>query len=210
MNFIDKAVEAYAQAHSTEPSALVNHIFDWTVENSDYPQMLTGPLQGGVVRMLVQISNARRILEIGMFTGYSALAMAEVMPEDGELITLDIKREREAIARSFFDQSPHGRKIQIRIGAALDTIATLDGEFDLVYIDADKSNYLNYYEAVLPMMPKGGIVAADNVLWSSEVLTPKTEDAKCLQEFNRRVQNDSRVTNVLLTVRDGLMVVRKN
>ena len=210
MNFIDKDVEAYAQTHSTEPSALVSDIFDWTVENSDYSQMLTGPLQGAVVRMLVQISNARRILEIGMFTGYSALAMAEVMPEDGELITLDIKREREAIARSFFDQSPHGRKIEIRIGAALDTIATLDGEFDFVYIDADKSNYLNYYEAVLPMMPKGGIIAADNVLWSSEVLAPKTEDAKCLREFNRRVQDDSRVTNVLLTVRDGLMVVRKN
>ena len=209
MNFINEKIEEYATAHSQHPSALVSEIEDWTIANSDASQMLSGALQGAVLQTLVRIVKANRILEIGMFTGYSALIMAEALPDDGQLITIDIDEEREAIANSFFSKSPHGRKISIKIGDAMEVINDLDGPFDLVYIDADKSNYLNYYEAVMPLIPSGGVIVADNVLWSGEVLDPKTDDSHALNEFNKRVAADNRVTNILLTVRDGLMVVYK-
>ena len=210
MNFIDEKVEAYATARSQQPSAPVQDIEDWTIANTDVSRMLSGAFQGAVLKMLVRLTNARRILEIGMFTGYSALTMAEEMRDEGKLITLDIDKEREAIAKEFFSKSPHGGKIEIVIGNALDVIANLDGPFDLVYIDADKANYLNYYEAVIPLLKSGGVIVADNVLWSSTVLDPQTEDAHALNDFNNRIAADDRVTNVLLTVRDGLMVARKN
>ena len=210
MNFVDEKVEAYAQTHSKQPSALADEIHDWTVMNTEAPRMLSGAYQGAMLQLLVRTINAKNILEIGMFTGYSALTMAEAMSDDGRLITLDIDEERESIARSFFSRSPHGGKISIMIGYALNTISRLDGPFDLVYIDADKENYLNYYEAVMPLLSTGGLIVADNVLWSSEVLDPKTENARSLHEFNQRVQNDMRVNNVILTIRDGLMVARKN
>ncbi|MDE0308959.1 MAG: class I SAM-dependent methyltransferase [Acidiferrobacterales bacterium] len=209
MNLVDKKVDLYATAHSAQPSSLVQEIDDWTVANSDASRMLSGALQGAVLQLLARLVEARRILEIGMFTGYSALTMAEVLPNDGELITIDNDPEREAVARAFFAKSPHGAKITIRIGNALDVINDMHGPFDLVYIDADKSNYLNYYEAVLPLVRAGGVIVADNVLWSSAVLDPKTEDARSLHEFNQRLSADGRVMNVLLTVRDGLMVAQK-
>ena len=209
MNFIDESIEEYATAHSQRPSALVCEIEDWTIANSDASRMLSGALQGAVLQTLVRMVKAKRVLEIGMFTGYSALIMAEALPDDGQLITIDIDKEREAIANSFFSKSPHGGKISIRIGDAMGVINDLDGPFDLVYIDADKSNYLNYYEAVLPLIPSGGVIVADNVLWSGEVLDPETDDARALNEFNKRVTADNRVTNILLTVRDGLMVAYK-
>ena len=209
MNFVDEKVELYATAHSQQPSSLVKEINDWTLANSDASRMLSGALQGAVLQLLARMVKARRILEIGMFTGYSALTMAEVLPDDGQLITIDIDKEREAIADSFFSKSPHGSKITIRIDNALDVISELDGPFDLVYIDADKSNYLNYYEAVMPLVCEGGVIVADNVLWSSSVLDPQTEDARSLHEFNERVSADERVMNVLLTIRDGLMVAQK-
>ena len=209
MNFINEHIEEYATAHSQHMSPLVGEIEDWTIANSDASRMLSGALQGAVLQTLVRIVKANRILEIGMFTGYSALIMAEALPDDGQLITIDIDEEREAIANSFFSKSPHGRKISIKIGDAMGVINDLDGPFDLVYIDADKSNYLNYYEAVMPLIPSGGVIVADNVLWSGEVLDPKTDDSHALNEFNKRVAADNRVTNILLTVRDGLMVVYK-
>ncbi len=209
MKFIDEKIEQYAQMHSEQCSDLVKEISDWTVENSKESRMLSGELQVAVLRMLIRSIGARRVLEIGMFTGYSALAIAEVMPQDGHLTTLDIDNDRESIARSFFDRSPHGSKITIRIGHALDVIPGLDGPFDFVYIDADKANYLRYYEAVLPLVSNGGLVVADNVLWSGEVLYPEGENAVALNQFNRHVQSDSRVDNILLPIRDGLMVARK-
>lgn len=210
MNFIDKEVEAYATNHTESHSALAAEIHDWTVQNTDLPQMLSGAFQTAVLRMLLRISNAKRVLEIGMFTGYSALTMAEVLPDDGELITLDIEPERGRIAQEFFDKSPHGNKISIMIGAALEIIPDLTGEFDFVYIDADKENYPNYYEAVMPIVSQGGIIVADNVIWSGGVLNPESEEDIALAEFNKTVQQDPCVTNVMLTVRDGLMVVLKN
>ena len=210
MNFIDEKIEAYAETHSEQSSELVTEIHDWTVENSDMSRMLSGELQAAVLRLLARSVEAKRVLEIGMFTGYSALAVAEVLPRDGELITLDIDPDSEAIARNFFDRSPHGSKITIRIGHALDVIPSLDGHFEMTYIDADKVNYIRYYEAVMPLVSSGGLIIADNVLWSGEVLNPKGESAVALAEFNRHVLADVRVTNTLLPIRDGLMVAHKN
>ena len=210
MNFIDENIESYAEQHSERTSDLVAEIHRWTVSHSEESRMLSGELQVAVLRMLARSIGARRVLEIGMFTGYSALAVAEVLPTDGQLITLDIEPDREAIARGFFERSPHQDKITIRIGHALDIIPTLDGPFDMVYIDADKTNYLRYYEAVMPLVSSGGLIVADNVLWSSEVLSPTSDDAIALNTFNQHVQSDERVANVLLPIRDGLMVARKN
>ena len=209
MNLVDEKIETYATNHSQPTSALTNQVYEWTTENTDAPMMLSGPLQVSLLQLLAQSVNARRILEIGMFTGYSALAMAEVLPDDGQLITLDVDDEREGIARNFFDQSPHGAKIEIVIAPALDTIPGLEGEFDLAYIDADKLNYLNYYEAVMPLMRRGALIVADNVLWSGSVLNPDTDESSALCEYNRHVCADDRVTNVLLPIRDGLMACAK-
>lgn len=209
MDFIDKNIEAYAEAHSDSSSRLVKEIHDWTTENTDSFRMLSGSLQAAVLRFLALSIGARRVLEIGMFTGYSALSVAEVLPDDGQLITLDIDEERESIARSFFDRSAHGSKITIVIGAALETIPALVGPFDMVYIDADKENYPNYYDAVLPQVSSGGLIVADNVLWSGTVLNPESEESLALARFNEKVHADSRVTNVLLPIRDGLMIARK-
>ncbi len=210
MNFVDEAIEAYAQRHSQPMSDAVERIYDWTRRHSDASQMLSGALQVSILQLMALSVRASRILEIGMFTGFSALAMAEVLPDDGELITLDIESEREKIARGFFDQSPHGEKIQICIAPALDTIERLSGTFDLAYIDADKENYLNYYEAVLPRMRQGGLIVADNVLWSGSVLAPDSPASQALSQYNQFVHADPRSTSVLLPVRDGLMVTRKN
>ena len=202
-------IDAYAEAHSDSASDLVKEIHDWTTENTDDHRMLSGALQGAVLRLLALSVGAKRVLEIGMFTGYSALSVAEVLPDDGQLITLDIDEERESIARSYFDRSEHGSKITIVIGDALETIPALDGPFDMVYIDADKVNYPNYYDAVVPLVSSGGLIVADNVLWSGTVLNPEDEESLVLARFNEKVHADSRVSNVLLPIRDGLMVARK-
>ncbi len=210
MNFIDDAVAAYAQAHTRQHSAKAEEIHRWTIENSESSQMLSGSVQAAVLQLLIHACAANRVLEVGMYTGYSALAMAEALPENGELITLDIDPQRQTVARSFFDSSEAGGKIQIIIGPALETLGSLTGHFDLAYIDADKVNYCAYYEMIVPMIRSGGIIVADNVLWSSKVLNPDDESSEALHAFNRHVQQDPRVTNVLLTVRDGLMVACKN
>ncbi len=209
MNFVDPEIEEYATNHSQQPSSEVNAIDLWTTENSDMSRMISGAFQGSVLKLLARVLNASRILEIGTFTGYSALTLAEELPEDGQLITMDIDADRGKIAQDFFDRSAHGKKIKIIIGHALENIPSIDGPLDMVYIDADKENYSNYYEAVMPLLRSGGVIVADNVLWSSEVLNPQTEDACALHAFNERVSKDPRVLNVLLTLRDGLMVALK-
>ena len=209
MEVVNQKIEEYAQQHSSNSSNLVDEIYDWTVGNCEGSRMLSGQFQVSILRLLARSINAIRILEIGMFTGYSALAMAEVLPDDGELITIDIEPKRKQIAQSFFDRSPHKNKLKIVIDDALNVIPSLDGNFSMVYIDADKSNYINYYEAAMPLVSSGGLIVADNVLWSGEVLSPNSVDARALDDFNRRVQADSRVVNTLLTVRDGLMVIHK-
>ena len=212
MDFIvPKPIEEYAAAHSSPHSALLEELEEYTIANCDMSQMLVGRVEGGFFRMLVQLTGACRILEIGLFTGYSALSMAEALPEDGELISCDMNEATSRIAQSFFDRSRHGKKITIRLGPALKTIKTLpaDHPFDLVFLDADKENYSHYYDAVLTLLKPGGLLVADNVLWSGNVLDPQKDTDKALVAFNDKVQQDSGVENVLLTVRDGLMLIRK-
>ncbi len=173
------------------------------------PGMQVGKLEGSFLRMLVRLTRAEKVLEIGMFTGYSGLMLAEGLPDDGQLITCDIDPKAEAMASRFFAKSPHGKKIQIRMGPALETIATLTGPFDLVFIDADKENYARYYDAVLPLVRQGGLIVADNTLWSGKVLDPKAETDKAIVAFNEKVLKDPRVEKVQLTVRDGMTLIYK-
>jgi caffeoyl-CoA O-methyltransferase len=166
-------------------------------------------IEGRFLKMLVRLTGARTILEIGTFTGYSALMMAEGLPDDGRLITCEVDPKAEAIARRYFAESPHGHKVTVRMGPALETIKTLSAPLDLVFIDADKANYSNYYEASLPLLRPGGLIVADNVLWSGKVLDPQDADDHAIVAFDRMVQSDPRVENVCLTVRDGMMLARK-
>ncbi|MEW6212900.1 MAG: class I SAM-dependent methyltransferase [Acidobacteriota bacterium] len=206
---VSEKIEKYAHDHTTPESDLFLRLRDETYEKMSIPQMQVGRIEGNFLKMLARLVGARRILEIGMFTGYSALMMAEALPPDGHIITCDINPEAEEIARRYFAENPHGHKIEVRMGPALETISTLTGPFDMVFIDADKTNYSNYYEACLPLVRAGGLIVADNVLWSGTVLNPETEDAHAIVAFNERVQADARVENVLLTVRDGMMLAWK-
>ena len=207
--FVDAAVEQFAHDHTEPETDLYVRLREETYRVMQAPQMQVDVVEGRFLQMLVRLSGAKSILELGMFTGYSALMMAEALPADGHLITCEIDAKAEAIARRYIAESPHGDKITIRMGSALDTIKTLTGPVDLVFIDADKVNYSNYYEACLPLLKSGGLVVADNVLWSGKVVDPKDADDHAIVAFNRLVQSDPRVKNVCLTVRDGMMLAWK-
>lgn len=207
--FINEAVEQFAHDHTKPESDLYLRLRDETYATMRSPQMQVGRIEGRFLKMLVRLTGARRILEIGMFTGYSALMMAEGLPEDGRLITCDVDPKAEAIAQRYFNESPDGHKIEIRMGPALDTIKSLSGPIDMVFIDADKTNYSNYYEAVMPLVKPGGLIVADNVLWSGRVLNPQSDDDHAIVAFDKLVESDPRVENVCLTVRDGMMLAWK-
>jgi caffeoyl-CoA O-methyltransferase len=207
--FIDAAVEQFAHDHSEPETDLYARLREETYRVMDRPQMQVGLLEGRFLKMLARLNGARNILEIGMFTGYSALMMAEALPDNGRLITCEIDPKAEAIARKYFAESPHGKKIDIRMGPALETIKTLPGPFDLVFIDADKPNYCNYYQACFPSVKPGGLIVGDNVLWSGKVIDPQDDDTRAIVAFNDLVQSDPRVENVCLTVRDGMMLAWK-
>ena len=203
-------IEAYAQAHSMPESDLCRALREETFRRMEFPQMVVGPLEGAFLKMMTQVVGAKRVLEVGMFTGYSALCFAEALPADGTILTCEIDDESAALARTYFARSPHGRKIEIRMGPALDTMRALTGPFDLVFIDADKTNYVNYYRRALELISRSGVILIDNVLWDGEVLLqpPPDERTGAIQELNRVVTDDSRVTAVLLTIRDGVLIVR--
>ena len=209
MKFVDEAIEAYAVAHSDDLPALYEALREETYRDIDMARMQVGPMEGRLLKMLVRLSGARRALEIGTFTGYSALSIAEGLPEDGTLLCCDINPETTAIAQRYWDQAPWGRKIRLVLGPALETIAAEAGAWDFVFIDADKGNYCAYYDAVLPGMPSGGLVVADNVLWSGGVLNPQSNSDHALVKFNQYVKSDARVERVMLPIRDGITVARK-
>ena|SRR5215211_1163351 len=209
VTLVPDAIEAYAEAHTEKPAPLLVALAKETRERMQQAQMQVGPLEGAFLRMLVRLVRARRVLEVGMFTGYSALMMAEGLPQDGELITCDIDPEAESIARRYFTASPHGRKIRVRMGPALETMKTVNGPFDLVFIDADKENLIAYYERALALVPPRGLIAVDNTLWSGRVLQPKSESDRAVATFNEHVAKDARVEKVLLTVRDGVTLAWK-
>jgi caffeoyl-CoA O-methyltransferase len=172
--------------------------------------MMVGRIEGQFLARLVRLSGAKRILELGTFTGYSSISMASALPADGRIITCDVDPEATAIARRYMDESGYGDKIEIRLGPALETIETLEGPFDLVFIDADKPSYQAYYEAVLPLLAENGLVIADNVLWSGRVVEDDDDEStRAIKAFNEHIRNDSRVVSVMLTVRDGMTLIQK-
>jgi caffeoyl-CoA O-methyltransferase len=207
--FIDAAVEQFAHDHSEPETDLYARLRAETYREMKNPEMQVGLLEGRFLKMLVRLTGARNILELGMFTGYSTLMMAEALPNEGQLITCEIDPKAEAIARKYFAESAHGHKIDIRMDPALETIKTLSVPFDLVFIDADKVNYSNYYQACFPLVKPGGLIVGDNVLWSGKVLDPKDDDTRAIVAFGQLVQADPHVENVCLTVRDGIMLAWK-
>ena len=209
LTIVPVAIEQYVAEHTAAETRVFQELADETYANTDCPQMQVGHIEGAFLRLLVRLIGAKQILELGTFTGYSALAMAEALSVDGTLITCDIDEEAAEMAQRYWEQSPHGKKIELRLGPALETIETLDGPFDLVFIDADKANYLSYWEACLPKVRQGGLLVADNVLWSGRVLNPQEADDRALVEFNQHVCRDDRVEVVMLTVRDGITLAWK-
>lgn len=210
-SIVPVAIEEYCAAHSDAASPLLRELEDYTRAHCQDAQMLTGAVEGALLRLLVEVSGAQRVLEIGTFTGYSALTMAEALPSAGRIITCEVNPEHARIAQSFFDRSPHGAKIELRLGAALGTIGALTPAepFDFVFLDADKENYVRYFEALMPLLRPGGLLVADNTLWSGRVLDPKEKNDRAIAAFNARVAADARVSRVLLSVRDGVTVARK-
>ncbi len=203
-------LERYAAAHTTPlPPLLAELVRETEARFADRAQMLCGQVEGQFLQMLVAMSGARRVLEIGTFTGFSALMMAGGLPADGELTTLELSAEHAEFARGYFARSEHGGKIRLIEGPALDSLKTLAGPFDFAFIDADKTGYAAYYDAVLPMLSDRGSIAVDNVLREGNVLNPKDEGDRAIVAFNEKVANDARVVQVLTTVRDGVMLVRK-
>jgi caffeoyl-CoA O-methyltransferase len=206
---VNEQVEEYAAEHTTQLNELFDRLAAETREKTTAPQMMVGRIEGGFLATLVRLTGAKRVLELGTFTGYSSIAMASALGDDGRIVTCDVDPEATAIARRYMDESGHGDKIEIKLGPALETIQTLEGPFDIVFIDADKPNYLNYYEAVLPRLGERGFIAADNTLWSGRVLEPGGDESTlAIKEFNDQVESDPRVTAVMLTVRDGVTLIR--
>ena len=208
---ISDDIEAYAQAHSIPESDLCRALREETQRRMEAPQMIVGPLEGAFLKMMTQLVQATSVLEIGMFTGYSALCFAESLPANGAVLTCEIDEESSMIARQYFARSSIGKKIDVRMGPALETMRHLKGPFDLIFIDADKENYVNYYRRALDLLAPQGVILIDNVLWSGEVLKqpPPNDKTAAIRELNRVVSSDPRVSAVLVTIRDGVLVIRR-
>jgi len=210
---VAEAVEAYAAAHTTPPAPFLQELAEETRATLDSPQMLTGEIEGRLLEFLVFLAEPRLVLEIGTYSGYSALSMAQALPAGARIVTCELDPERVAFAERHIAAAGFSDRIAVRQGPALQTIAGLDGPFDLVFIDADKGGYHAYYEAVLPKLSERGLIAIDNVLWSGRVAEPDSDDdtdsTKALRAFNDHVAADQRVVSVVLTVRDGIMLVRR-
>jgi caffeoyl-CoA O-methyltransferase len=206
---VDEKIEEYAERHTTAPEPLLAALADETKATMSAPQMLTGPVEGRFLELLVFGTGAKRVLEIGTFTGYASLSMAAALPEGGHIDTLDIEPRHAEVAQRYIDESPYADRITIHLGPALESIAKLEGDFDLVFIDADKPNYDAYFEAVLPRLSERGLIAIDNTLWSGRVLDPPDETTKLIAALNDKLASDDRVVAVQLTVRDGVTLVRR-
>jgi caffeoyl-CoA O-methyltransferase len=207
---VEPAVEAYAEAHTEPPGELLERLAEETRAKTTAPQMMVGPLEGRFLAFLVRALRARRVLELGTFTGYSSICMASALHSGGRIVTLDIDEETTAIARRYATEAGVVDRIDYRLGPASETLAELDGPFDLVFIDADKGGYVDYYEAALPKLGENGLIVADNVLWSGRVVEQDVpETGRAIQRFNEHVREDDRVESVMLTVRDGMTLIRR-
>jgi caffeoyl-CoA O-methyltransferase len=210
MELVDPALADYAEQHSTAESAALQHINRDTHANVLMPRMLSGHLQGRLLAMISRMINPLQVLEIGTYTGYSAICLAEGLRRGGKLTTIDKNEEIEGRIRNNFRLAGVQELIDLRIGNAAEIIPALEGPFDLVFIDADKERYSLYYDLVIDKVHPGGFILADNVLWSGKVLDPNPDkDTRAILEFNRKVHNDPRVENVLLPIRDGITIARK-
>lgn len=205
MDLVDPRIEDYAERFTTPHDPLLAELSAASDAALGQHSMLTGPVAGRLLELLVWVGQPKRVLEIGTFSGHSALAMAAALPADGRLDACELRPERAEFAQSWFDRSPHGSKITLHVGPALESIAKLDGEFDFVFIDADKPGYVGYYEAVLPRLSPHGLIAADNALEGGEVL----DGTASITAFNEHVAADPRSVQVLLTVRDGITLIRR-
>ena len=210
MNFISEELENYCEEYSTSDDMILKSLVDSTMKNEELPHMLCGPLVGGLLQLLIQITNSKNILEIGMFTGYSTLKMAQVLPHGGIVHTCELMKKHKQTATKWFSKAGMLSKIQIHEGPALNTLDNFQaGSFDMIFIDADKANYPNYYRRANSLVKKGGIVVFDNMLWSGEVLDPKDEDSLAIKETAMLIKKNNRLTPVLLPVRDGILIYKK-
>ena len=211
MSFIvNEEVERYAHEHTTPDPEFFRRLEEETRAISDWPQMMVGPLEGQLLGWLVWLSGAQRVLEIGTFTGYSSISMALNLAAGGRITSLDVNEETTAVARRYAEEAGVADRIDYRVGPALEALESLDGPFDLVFIDADKESYVNYYEAVLPKLADRGFIVADNVLWSGRVVEEGgDESTQAIKAFNQHVASDERVESLMLTVRDGMTLIRR-
>jgi predicted O-methyltransferase YrrM len=201
-------LDAYLEAHSTRLEPLLAELDAATHASLSAPGMLSGPVVGRFLRLLVGLVAPRLLVEIGTYSGYSALAMAPALPDGGRIVTCEVSEEHAAFARSWFERSPYDERIELRLGPALDTLADLDGPYDFAFIDADKTGYPEYYDAVIPKLSAGGLVVADNTLREGSVVDPADEGARAMAAFNDHVQADPRTENVIVPLRDGLTLIR--
>jgi caffeoyl-CoA O-methyltransferase len=210
VSFINEDVERYAEEHSTPDPELFRRLEEETRARTDCPQMMVGPLEGPFLGWLVWLSGARNILEIGTFTGYSSISMALNLAEGGRIISLDVNEETTVIARRYAEEAGVADRIEYHVGSAIEELQALEGPFDMVFIDADKESYVDYYEQVLPKISEKGFIVADNVLWSGRVLDPDgDESTQAIKAFNDHVAADERVEYLMLTVRDGMTLIRR-
>jgi caffeoyl-CoA O-methyltransferase len=204
--YVPDEVEAYAERYTSAHAELFHRLGAETRETQQSPQMMVGHIEGSFLAFLVAMTNAKRIVEVGTFTGWSSIAMAEALPPDGSIVSCDINEETTAVARRYAEEAGVADRIEYRLGPAVETLATLEGPFDLAFIDADKGGYVDYYEAILPKLAPGGTIAADNTLFG---LDGEGENSAAITRFNDHVLHDDRVDTVLLPVREGLTLIRR-
>ena len=211
MDIADPKLEEYAERHTTPPEELLQRLAEETRNTLRVPQMLTGTIEGRLLELIVYGLGARRVLELGTYSGYGTLSMAAGLPPDATIDTCELEPEHAAVARRYITEAGYADRVTVHEGPALDTIDRLDGEFDFVFIDADKENYVNYYEAVVPRLTPRGLIAADNTLWSGRVVDDAEDspETRAIRAFNDHVAADDRVVSVMLTVRDGVTLIRR-
>ncbi len=212
MDFLDERLTEYVEQHTKDESDILAKLNRETQAKVIMPRMLSGHLQGRVLSMLSHMIKPQRILEIGTYTGYSALCLAEGLPENGKLITIDINEELHDMVKRYVKESGYENKIEVLSGDATKIIPLLEEQIDMVFIDADKENYALYYDLTFDKLSTGGYIVADNVLWSGNILKPEDEmdsETLALHQFNKKIQSDNRVENVMFPIRDGLMIIRK-
>ncbi|MBR61649.1 MAG: methyltransferase [Dehalococcoidia bacterium] len=207
LTFVPQEIEDYSIQHTSKLPGYLTDLMELTKTTRDDSMMLSGPIEGTFLQLLVICTRAKRILEIGTFTGFSAQMMAAALPKDGQIITCDIDSETAEIANEYFLKSEHGFKIDQKLGPALETMASLESGFDIIFIDADKENYSSYYERSLELLSDRGMIVIDNVLWGGRVLNPQDDTDKAIASLNERIKNDSRIKHVMLPIRDGVMLV---